>query len=187
MGKGINKHERCIIWRLDLKGQEAARLIEAGLISLKLISGFLALVFCMKITGAKGVSNLTSIDFIWSILLSEIMGNGLYDQEVKWYTVLLTLLGWCLLKILFDMVMYRSERIELMITGDKELLVKDGRPDWEMMKKNRIDERELKHALRKQGVFSMDEVVRAYMEMDGSISVKLKRAFQPATKGDLEK
>lgn len=158
----------------------------AGMIGLKLVSGFLALVFCMKMTGAKGVSNLTSIDFIWSILLSEIIGNGLYDQDVKWYTVLLTLLAWCLLKILFDFVMYRSEKIEVMITGDKELIVEDGRLDRETMKKNRIDERELEHALRKQGVFDLDEVERAYLEMDGTVTVKLKPRFQSATKGDLE-
>ncbi|MDW0110495.1 hypothetical protein QT716_10655 [Sporosarcina aquimarina] len=66
--------------------------MEFGMILIKLVSGFLALVICMKLTGAKGVSNLTPIDFIWSILLSEIVGNGLYDEKVKWYYVLLTLL-----------------------------------------------------------------------------------------------
>lgn len=161
--------------------------MEAGMIAFKLVSGFLALVFCMKMTGVKGVSNLTSIDFIWSILLSEIIGNGLYDQTVKWYTVLLTLLGWCLLKILFDLLMYRSEKLEIIIAGEKELLIEDGRFVRKTMKKNRIDERELELALRKQGVFSKSEVEQAYLEMDGSVSVKLKPRFQPVTKEDLEK
>ncbi|WP_153722862.1 DUF421 domain-containing protein [Sporosarcina cascadiensis] len=160
--------------------------MEAWLIGLKLVSGFLALVFCMKMTGAKGVSNLTSIDFIWSILLSEIVGNGLYDTEVKWYTVLLTLLGWCLIKMLFDYFMYKSDKIEVIITGERELLIKDGQPDRETMRKNRIDKRELEHALRKQGVFSMDEIQRAYLEMDGAVTIQLKKDYQTATKGDLQ-
>lgn len=58
--------------------------MEIGIILVKLVSGFITLIICMKITGAKGVLNLTPIDFIWSIMLSEIMGNGIYDSNVAW-------------------------------------------------------------------------------------------------------
>ena len=159
--------------------------MEFGMILIKLISGFLALVICMKLTGAKGVSNLTPIDFIWSILLSEIVGNGLYDEKVKWYYVLLTLLIWCLLKFLFDKIMYKSDRLERMITGDRDQIILDGELDEKEMQDNRLDLRELCHALRKQGIFSLDEIDQAFLEKDGTITVQKKTEYETATKGDL--
>lgn len=159
--------------------------MEFGVILVKLVSGFLALVICMKVSGAKGVSNLTPIDFIWSILLSEIMGNGLYDEKVKWYVVLLTLLAWCLLKVGFDKMMYKSDKVEVLITGEEDLIIKDGKMDKSKMKANRLDVRELNHALRKQGIFSIDEIERAYMERDGTVTVQRKPEYEPLTKCDL--
>lgn len=159
--------------------------MEIGIILIKLVSGFVALIICMKITGAKGVSNLTPIDFIWSIMLSEIMGNGIYDTDVAWYVVLITLSAWCILKISFDFFMFRFDKIEIMITGKKDLIIEDGKLDEKVMKDNRIDNRELSHALRKQGIFSIDEIKHAYLERDGTVSVQKKKEFEQVTKKDL--
>ncbi|MET3574207.1 uncharacterized membrane protein YcaP (DUF421 family) [Bhargavaea ullalensis] len=139
----------------------------------------------MKWTGAKGVSNLTPIDFIWSIMLSEIFGNGLYDPEVKWYVVLLMILFWCGLKVLFDNILSRTDKIEKFLTGEHQLIVLDGEPLKDRLRKNRMDMQDLDEALRKQGIFSIEEVKRAYLEKDGSLTVQLKAFAEPVTKGDL--
>lgn len=165
---------------------ESGDCMSIGLIFVKMISGFLALVLCMKWTGAKGVSNLTPIDFIWSIMLSEIFGNGLYDPEVKWYVVLLMIVGWCGLKVLFDNILFRTDKIEKLLTGAPQLIVLDGEPIKEQLRKNRMDSRDLSEGLRKQSIFSLDEVKRAYLEKDGSITVQLKAHAEPLTKNDLE-
>ncbi|SIT87221.1 DUF421 domain-containing protein [Edaphobacillus lindanitolerans] len=157
-----------------------------GLIMVKMISGFLALILCMKWTGAKGVSNLTPIDFIWSIMLSEIFGNGLYDPQVKWYVVLLTIVVWCGLKVLFDNILYRTDKVERILTGEHQLIILDGEPIEDRLRKNRVDSRDLGEALRKQGIFSIEEVKRAYLEKDGSLTVQLKEFAEPVTKGDLK-
>ncbi|WP_049659881.1 DUF421 domain-containing protein [Bacillus sp. FJAT-27231] len=156
-----------------------------GMMLIKLASGFVALVICMKWTGTKGISNLTPIDFIWSIMLSEIFGNGLYDPQVKWYVVLIMLLVWCAIKLLFDKIMFHTDKVEILISGEEVLIIRDSKPDHKMLKKHYLDLRDLKEALRKQSIFSIDEVEHAYLEKDGSVTVKKKAAFEPVTKGDL--
>ena len=151
----------------------------------KVIIGFIALLFCLKIAGTKSLGNLTTIDFIWTIMLSEMVGNGLYDSKVKWYYILATLLLWVALKIILDKLMYRSDRTEIFLTGNKVMLIDNGIIDHHAMQKTEVDLQQLKESLRKQSIFSLKEVDKVYLERDGSISVKKFPEYQPVTHKDL--
>ncbi|MEK4965220.1 YetF domain-containing protein [Weizmannia sp. FSL K6-3076] len=153
--------------------------MQIGMDLLKLIMGFLALIFCLKCTGAKSISNLTPIDFIWSIMLSEIVGNGLYDPSVKWYYILAMLSVWVIIKIIFDILIYRYDKLEKFLIGDKTLMIDKGKINKVVLKKNKIDMNQLTELLRKQGVFSLDEIDQAYLEKDGTVTVK-KRKDNPS-------
>lgn len=156
------------------------------IILVKVTMGFIALLICLKVTGAKGISNLTPIDFIWSIMLSEMVGNGLYDNKVKWYYILSALAVWCVIKIAFDYVMYRSDKAEKVIIGDKTLIIDKGKVDLSKLKKNKIDLKQLQESIRKNGVFSLEEIDRAYIETDGTITVKKKRGDETVKRNDLK-
>lgn len=156
-----------------------------GLILVKLVMGFIALLLCLKITGAKGIANLTPIDFIWSIMLSEMVGNGLYDEKVKWYFILVSLVVWCMIKIAFDSLMYRSNRIENALIGDKVLIIDNGKINSGKLRENKIDLKQLQESMRKNGIFSLEEIDRAFIETDGSITVKKKYGNEPITRNDM--
>ncbi|NHM31266.1 DUF421 domain-containing protein [Neobacillus terrae] len=159
--------------------------MELVIILLKLIMGFAALLFCLKVSGVKGLKNITPIDFIWSIMLSEIFGNGLYDSKVKWYYILAALLLWCVIKIIFDKLMDHSDKFEKIMSGDKVLLIENGIIDKHALEKCDIDLAQLKESLRKLSIFSFNEVDKVYLEADGSISVKKFPEYQPVTRRDL--
>ncbi|MEZ0119027.1 DUF421 domain-containing protein [Heyndrickxia coagulans] len=112
--------------------------MQIGMDLLKLIMGFLALIFCLKCTGAKSISNLTPIDFIWSIMLSEIVGNGLYDPSVKWYYILAMLSVWVIIKIIFDILIYRYDKLEKFLIGDKTLMIDKGKINKVVLKKIKL-------------------------------------------------
>ncbi|MDW0110496.1 YetF domain-containing protein [Sporosarcina aquimarina] len=82
-------------------------------------------------------------------------------------------------------MMYKSDKLERMLTGDRDHIIIDGELDEMEMKDNRLDLRELSHALRKQGIFSLDEIDQAFLEKDGTVTVQKKEEFETATKGDL--
>ncbi|AWP38002.1 YetF domain-containing protein [Heyndrickxia faecalis] len=153
--------------------------MQIGMDLLKLIMGFLALIFCLKCTGAKSISNLTPIDFIWSIMLSEIVGNSLYDPSVKWYYILAMLSVWVIIKIIFDILIYRYDKLEKFLIGDKTVIIDKGKINKVVLKKNKIDMNQLSELLRKQGVFLLDEIDQAYLEKDGTVTVK-KRKNNPS-------
>ncbi|MNW42554.1 hypothetical protein D3C74_197270 [compost metagenome] len=51
-------------------------------IGVKLIISFFGLWIITFITGRKTLSQLTPLDFLTSLVLSEIVGNTLYDDKV---------------------------------------------------------------------------------------------------------
>lgn len=61
-------------------------------IGVKLVISFFGLWIITFITGRKTLSQLTPLDFLSSLILSEIVGNTIYDDEVKIWHLLFALL-----------------------------------------------------------------------------------------------
>ncbi|WP_018664155.1 DUF421 domain-containing protein [Heyndrickxia acidiproducens] len=108
-------------------------------------------------------------------MLSEIVGNGLYDATVKWYYILAMLSVWVIIKVIFDILIYRSDKLEKFLIGDKALIIDKGKINKEVLKKNKIDMNQLTELLRKQSVFSFEEIDLAYLEKDGTVTVKKRQ------------
>lgn len=66
-------------------------------IGVKLIISFFGLWIITFITGRKTLSQLTPLDFLTSLVLSEIVGNTLYDDKVTIGQLLFALALWCAL------------------------------------------------------------------------------------------
>ena len=58
------------------------------------IFGFIALFTLTKVLGKTQISQITTFDFISSLLLGELVGNGLFDPEVGILQVGFVVLLW---------------------------------------------------------------------------------------------
>lgn len=65
------------------------------------------------------------------------------------------------------------------ITGEPTLLVHDGLPILEHLKREGVDLEELMAALREHGVMELKDVLAAVLEVDGTISVIPKDHLVP--------
>lgn len=66
---------------------------------------------------------------------------------------------------------YRSVRMEEVLEGRPDILVREGQPIAEVMRRQRITERELWTALRQQGIENLADVRLALLENNGKVSV----------------
>ncbi|SEL42820.1 Protein of unknown function [Halomonas daqiaonensis] len=65
--------------------------------------------------------------------------------------------------------------IGVLVKGHFQILIKDGEIQWENMKKNNISEMDLYEAIRMQGNGAqVEDIVTAYYERSGDISIQLK-------------
>lgn len=61
------------------------------------IFGFFVLLIATKILGKTQISQLTPFDFISAIVLGELVGNTIYDPEIKVWSILYAVLVWVVL------------------------------------------------------------------------------------------
>jgi uncharacterized membrane protein YcaP (DUF421 family) len=71
-------------------------------------------------------------------------------------------------------VTWRNETLSFVVEGRPRLIVKDGRPVEDALRRSRINPHELREKLRAKGTEDVARVRAAYVERDGRITVLLR-------------
>ncbi|ASS65579.1 MULTISPECIES: DUF421 domain-containing protein [unclassified Paenibacillus] len=147
-----------------------------GQIALKLLIALVSLMIMTKVLGKKEISQLTAFDFVSSLMLSELVGNTIYDKEVGYGHLVFALAVWTLLSYGTEKLLNRIPWLARRVTGSPDLVIREGIIDRAAMKRNNLDFGQLSMLLRENGVFSVRDVAYALFETNGSISVLSKPA-----------
>ncbi|MBT2762086.1 DUF421 domain-containing protein [Paenibacillus sp. ISL-20] len=154
-------------------------------IGIKLVISFFGLWIITFVTGRKTISQLTPLDFLTSLVLSEIVGNTLYDDTVKISHLLFALALWTTVSYLFEKAATHFVKFGYLTEGRAVLLINNGRINQKWLNKYEMEYKQLLSMLRRQGIFSLNEVKYAILETDGSLSVMRKPEFEPPTAQDM--
>jgi uncharacterized membrane protein YcaP (DUF421 family) len=120
--------------------------------------------------GALGISDLLVV-----VLIADAAQNAManeYKSITEGLVLVATIVFW---DFFLDWLGYRFPVMRRLVHPKPLLLIKDGRIQRRTLRQEMITEDELIGHLREQGVESVDEVKRSYMEEDGHISVVKKR------------
>jgi uncharacterized membrane protein YcaP (DUF421 family) len=121
--------------------------------------------------GAVGVSDLLVVLLFANAAQNAMVSN--YSSITDGLVLLLTIVGWSYLLNWFG---YRFPRLQRFLTPSPLLLVKDGEVIQQNMEQGLISKRELMSQLRQQGVQSLSEVKKAYIEGDGRMSILINES-----------
>ncbi|WP_409273249.1 YetF domain-containing protein [Neobacillus sp. SCS-31] len=152
-----------------------------GMIALKLIVGYFALVVVTRLLGKKEMSQLTPYDFVFAILLGGIIEESIYDEKVNIFHVLFGVALWGGISFIVEKLGEKYEKIRKPLTGTVSVLVREGKINHKQMKKNQMEMEQLRALLRTKGVFSLKDVRYVFMETGGQISVMKKASSDPVT------
>jgi uncharacterized membrane protein YcaP (DUF421 family) len=156
-----------------------------GQIALELVTGFIALFLITKILGKTQITQITPFDFISALILGELVGNAVLDENIKLPKIMFALFIWFLLIYVIEMITQRFKGSRKLLEGEPSIVIREGKLQREVLKKNKLDINQLQHLLRSKSVFSVREVEYALLETDGSISVLKKPPFATPTVQDL--
>ena len=138
--------------------------------------GVLLLVF--RIAGKRALAQITTFDFIILLIISEAIQGALNEEDDSLINALLvvsTLLG---MDIALSFVKQRLRFLDRWLDDMPLILVEDGRPLLNRMRKVRVDVDDVLAAGRElQGLERMDQIKYAVLERSGGISIIPK---QPA-------
>ncbi|MBM7563147.1 DUF421 domain-containing protein [Paenibacillus sacheonensis] len=147
------------------------------MITVKLVTGFFGLWIMTKLLGKKEISQLTPFDFVSSLMLSELVGNTIYDRQIHFMMLVYSLVLWMVLSLLLEKVVQLLPWLSVPLSGRPDIVIRHGMIDMRAMKRNRLDMHQIGMLLREQGVFSVQDVAYAVFETNGSLSV-MKRTSE---------
>ncbi|MGG1246866.1 DUF421 domain-containing protein [Bacillus spizizenii] len=154
-------------------------------VAIELVCGLVILFVILKFLGKTQFSQLTPFDFISALILGELVGNAVYDQEIKIKEIIYASLLWGLLIYLIELITQKIKGTRKFLEGEPNIVIHKGKLKYKMLKKNKLDINQLQSLLRQKGCFSIQEVEYAILETNGMVSVLPKADFDKPTRKDM--
>jgi uncharacterized membrane protein YcaP (DUF421 family) len=142
--------------------------------TLKLIVGLIMVVVLFRLMGRKELAQITPIDMVFVVILADLFAGMASDSDVHVGRLVFTLLVWGSLILLLERIK-SQKNLHRILEGEPKIIVKDGKVNKDLLKRENMTERELKTQLRSKGIFELEEVELAILEISGYISVKRKK------------
>ncbi|MVN85214.1 DUF421 domain-containing protein [Deinococcus sp. HMF7620] len=132
---------------------------------------FLWLVFLLRVTGKRGLAQLSPLEVAIVIGLGSAAGDPMFYPEVPLLHGMLVLGLVVGLQRLLSHLVIRSEHVEVFIEGEPVELIRDGILKGQALERANLSREDVFERLRAEGVRQMGEVQRAYFEQDGNMTV----------------
>jgi uncharacterized membrane protein YcaP (DUF421 family) len=150
----------------------------------ELLIGFIGLFCVTKMFGKMTITQITTFDFISALILGELVGNALYDEEIGLLEILFGIFFWGLLMFLLQIIIQKSIKARGILEGNPSIIVNKGKLNYKELKKNHMDIDQFLHLLREKDTFTIREVEYAILETNGTVSVLKKSDYEIPTKAD---
>ncbi|WP_461610472.1 DUF421 domain-containing protein [Cytobacillus kochii] len=155
-------------------------------ITFVLFVGFIALFIMTKILGKSQISQITPFDFISAIVLGELVGNALYDENTGISQMLFSVLLWTILILTTEKITQKFRRTRKLLEGGPSIVIRKGKIEYGQLKKNHLDLNQLQELLRAKDIFSIRQCEFAFLETNGTITALKKPEYTTPTIEDLQ-
>lgn len=125
------------------------------------------------VLGIRGISELSPYEYIIIIALGSALGDPMANPDMPLATGLLVVTLLVLMDKGLVLLTNRFPSIEARLEGEPARLVINGRLDTDGLQEANLSRDEIFAYLREKGVEQLGQVKRAYLEINGSVSVFL--------------
>ena len=132
---------------------------------------FAFLIVFLRATGSRQVGQLSPLDLILLLILSNAVQNAMNGGDNSLLGGLISATTLITLNWLLSYISYRSPGLEKFIDGEAVVLVRDGKIAKDVLDRQKITLAELDQALRLSGTFNISDVKLAILETNGHVSV----------------
>ena len=134
---------------------------------------YLALFLALRFLPRRTIGTMGASDLLIVVLIADAVQNGMsgeYRTITEALVLAIVIFGWA---TLIDWIDYKLPHLHL-AEAKEVLIVRNGKVLHENLKREQITEEEVLAQLRMHGQDSPRNVVKAYMEGDGHVSVVLR-------------
>lgn len=141
---------------------------------LKLVCGLLALIVTVRLLGKKTLSQATSFDLVYLLVLGGILAQSIYDTKVNVLHLLLAIAVWGLMVYGIEIAVRRKERARGLVKGSPAMLFVDGEMQVRSFIDTNMEVEQFRSMLRQKGIFCLENIDCAILETSGGLSVITK-------------
>ena len=147
-----------------------------------------ALFALLRVLGRRNIGELALSDLLLVVLIADAAQHAMsadYRSVPEGIVLCATIVGW---SYLLDWLAIRSGAVRRLLEPPPRLLIRDGKLQLRVMRRELITADEVMSHMRMQGIDDIQSVRRAYIEPDGQISfLTQKREGRTTTSGQTKK
>ena len=140
-------------------------------ITIRSISVYFFMIIALRIFGKKQLSQVNTADVILILLISNSVQNAMVGNNTSLYGGIVAALALFIINFIFKKVISKSDFVKNLVQDKPEILIHNGRIEFETIGRIGITNDELQEAMREHGVDRYKDVKLAMFEIDGSISI----------------
>lgn len=135
------------------------------------VAVYLFMIIALRIFGKKQLSQLNTADVVLILLISNAVQNAMVGSNVSLTGGILAALSLFLMNLVFKKVLFKSDLIKKWIQDKPEILIHDGKIEFETIARLGITSDELEEVMREHGIEHFIDIKLAMLEIDGDISM----------------
>lgn len=129
------------------------------------------MVMILRFLGKKELSQLTVLDLIVFLVISELITLSIGDDQLSIFHSIVAVLVIVITDKICSYISLKSKRFKKLFEGQPTYIVYQGKLDQQKLIKLNYSVNDLCHHLREEGVGSLSDVQFAVLETDGKLSV----------------
>lgn len=133
---------------------------------------YLAIVVLFRLTGKRTLAQITTLDLVLLLIISEASQQALLGDDFSVTTAVIVITTLLAIDRTADYLRWRSRTANRLLEGEPVVLVHDGKPLPDILRRERLNPEDiLMEARQKHGLMRMDQIRYAILETSGAISV----------------
>jgi len=146
---------------------------------------YILVITSLRLMGKRQIGELQPSELVVAIMISDLACVPMSQLSTPLLYGIIPIFTLVISEIFLSFLSLKSEKIRILLNGRPQILMKDGKPCRNEMKKARVNVDDLLEELRKCGYYSFEDVDTVVLETGGSISVIPSAKAEPPTLGDL--
>lgn len=153
---------------------------------LRTIILYIVVTVAIRLMGKRQIGDMQPNELVITLLISEIAAIPLQDTEQPMFIGLAAIFVLVFLEIVISILAMKSFSVRKLLNGQSVVVIKNGVIDQQAMRNVRMTVVDLIEQLRGQDVFDIADVAFAVLEVNGNLSVLLKKDAQTVSVKDMK-
>lgn len=149
-------------------------------IGIRALIAYVYLLIAARSSGKRTVAEATPFDFVLALIMGDLIDDALW-AEVSFARFVAATGTLFLIDVLARLMESRFDTAYWFLNGRPTVVLANGRKKSDGLRREQLNDDDLAHLLRREGIDRRHEVRLAVMEVDSQLSVIKNREHKPVT------